>query len=352
MKFFRTKKIHGLKMTLLLSAYIFFIMVFTLALLMLIMPILAHFNIVLYENGVIPIASFAIIFILVGTSIAALSSNIPLGPFNRLIEATNKLATGDFSVRLHVERPQEFKKVAESFNYMVEELSSIELLRNDFINNFSHEFKTPIISIQGFAKLLKDPNLSEEEKNEYLNIIIAETKRLSDLSNSILYLSKVEVLPRLNEYNTYNLTEQIRQTVVMFMEKIEDKHMEIELDGIDYKIEANEELMKQVFINLMDNAIKFSNEYSTIYIGVDEKDSNYLVTISNDGVPLNTERLNRIYDKFYQDDNSRKTTGNGLGLALVKKILILHSAEIEVKAQDSQTTFTLTLPKTNQRTQA
>ena len=228
---------------------------------------------------------------------------------------------------------------------MASDLDGIEMFRNDFINNFSHEFKTPLVSITGFAKLLAKGNLSEEQKREYLLAIEEESARLSYLATNVLKLTKVENQMILSDLSTFNLSEQIRSAVLLLEREWSEKKLELDLDFDDYEIEANEELLKEIWINLFDNAVKFTPRCGTVSISIDAKDENYIVTVSNTGSTIHEEKRERIFKKFYQTDESHATKGNGIGLAIVKKIVDLHSGEITVKSENELTSFVVLLPK-------
>lgn len=285
----------------------------------------------------------------VGFLLSLLIGHIPMKPVNILIDKMNRLASGDFKVRINREhffaRHKSIAELTESFNTMAEELEHTEMLRSDFINNFSHEFKTPIVSITGFAKLLKRGNLTEQQKAEYLDIIEEESLRLSAMATNVLNLTRVENQTILTNVTDYNLSEQLRACVLLLENKWSKKKLEFSMEFSEYDITANEELLKQVWINLIDNAIKFSPEYSTIEILVDETASDLQICIRNFGSEIPLEQQERIFHKFYQGDESHSSAGNGIGLALVKRIAELHRGTVSVSSKNSVTEFTVILPK-------
>ena len=285
----------------------------------------------------------------IGTILSFVTMHLPIKPVSKILDATNRLASGDYSVRLSFKgrfaKLPPIRKATDSFNTMAEELGQIEMLRSDFINNFSHEFKTPIVSIAGFAKLLKKGNLSEETKAEYLDIIEEESLRLSALATNVLNLAKVENQSILSDTEEINLSEQLRTCVLMLETKWSKKHIDPMLPEEDYQVYGNEELLKQVWINLLDNAIKFSEEYSSVEIGIREDREGLRVAISNFGEPIPEEKRERIFGKFYQADESHATEGNGVGLAVVKKIVELHKGNVRVECAEGKNTFLVTLPK-------
>lgn len=192
---------------------------------------------------VLPIITLASC-ILIGVIVSACSSRAVLKNVREFIEATEKLSRGDFSARLNIKRPPEFRILSKNFNAMAKELGGIEVLRTDFINNFSHEFKTPIISIKGFAEILKDDDLSKEEKNEYLDIIIEESKRLSSLATNVLNLSKIETQVILNDIQRFNIGEQIRQSILLLDSKFQSKNILLDINIEDCYVNGNKEMLK------------------------------------------------------------------------------------------------------------
>lgn len=228
---------------------------------------------------------------------------------------------------------------------MAEELGGIEVLRTDFINNFSHEFKTPIISIKGFAEILKDDDLSKEEKNEYLDIIIEESKRLSSLATNVLNLSKIETQVILNDIQRFNIGEQIRQSILLLDSKFQAKNILLDINIEDCYINGNKEMLNQVWVNLLENAIKFNRENGIVSVNIKKKEENIFIHISDTGLGIAKESIPKIFDKFYQVDTSHSTNGNGLGLAIVKKIVELHNGTIKCDSIVSKgSKFTIMLP--------
>ena len=283
--------------------------------------------------------------ILIGVVVSACSSRAVLKNVREFIEATDKLSRGDFSARLNIRKPPEFRILSKNFNTMAEELGSIEVLRTDFINNFSHEFKTPIISIKGFAEILKDDDLSKEERNEYLDIIIEESKRLTSLATNVLNLSKIETQAILKEKQMFNIGEQIRQSILLLDSKFQSKNISLDINIEDCNIYANKKMLNQVWLNLLDNAIKFNNENGLVSVNMKKKEKEILITIIDSGIGISKEVVSKIFDKFYQEDTSHSTKGNGLGLTIVKKIIEMHGGTIECESIVSKgTKFTIILP--------
>jgi signal transduction histidine kinase len=278
-----------------------------------------------------------------------LLGQIPMRRVNKLINQMNRLADGDYRARLTYDgawsRHPTAREVTDSFNRMAEELQSTEMLRSDFINNFSHEFKTPIVSIAGFAKLLRRGNLTEKEKDEYLAIIETESLRLSQMATNVLNLTKVENQTILTDVTEYDLSEQIRSCILLLSEKWEQKEIEYVLDFNEYNIHANEELLKQVWINLLGNAVKFSPKGGVIQVNITEQAETMTVSIANTGSEIAPEYQTKIFNKFYQADESHASEGNGIGLAIVKRVVELHEGTVSVESGNGKTTFTVVLPK-------
>lgn len=296
-----------------------------------------------------PLISFliqtGIVSILIGVILTLTLSYFPLRPVSQLIHAIHAVADGNFHTKINMKHPREFRELSESFNQMTDELSSIEMLRSDFINNFSHEFKTPIVSIMGFAQLLKKGNISEEERSEYLDIIISECKRLSDLSTNVLNLSKVESISMLSDTAPFPVSEQIREAILQLEQKWEKKEIEFDLHLKGCKLTGRSDLLKQVWVNLIDNAIKFSSSGGKIEIRTYQKDSFFYFQICDNGIGMDAQTQEQIFDRFYQGDLSHSTEGNGLGLSLVQKIILLHHGTIQVNSEPGKgSIFTIALP--------
>ncbi len=307
----------------------------------------------LYRLGIIdenkskhfPLFAFSIISLVIGIIVTIFGSHRPLRPFREIMDAFEKIAKGDYSARINLHGPVEFKHLNKSFNNMAEELASIEILRSDFINNFSHEFKTPIVSIRGFAKILKRDDLSVDERNEYLDIIISESERLTELASNVLNLSKIEQQTILTNKVHFNVSEQIRLVIAMLDLRWSDKHIDIFFDNNEFYVDGNKELLNQVWINILDNAIKFSPDYGSVDINIKSIGNNISITISDQGCGIDTDKINHIFDKFYQCETSHTQKGYGLGLSIAHKILVLHDGTISVKESNKNgTTFEIILP--------
>lgn len=290
---------------------------------------------------------YALVCTIPGSLISVLIIQRPAKKTQILLNAMQKIADGDYSAR--VSTKSKFSTTVNTvkmFNHMAKQLESTEIMSHDFINNFSHEFKTPIASINGFAKLLKNKNLSDDEQQDYLDIIISETERLSNLSASILTLSKLERQTIVTDKKKFNLTEQIRLIIGTLYPEWSKKKLNIEFDADETEITANREMLGQVWVNLIGNAIKFSPEQNTIFLSLSENSDAIVFNITNCGNNIPEDRADRIFDKFYQGDISHSTSGNGLGLAMAKRITELHGGTIKLtENSDNLITFTVTFSK-------
>lgn len=298
------------------------------------------------ERSLLPFLLRAgMISILIGTVLTLCIGHVPLRPLRKFMEAIHSVSEGNFQTKIYLEHPKEFRELSRCFNQMTEELAGIEMLRSDFINNFSHEFKTPMVSILGFARLLKKGDLTAEEQTEYLDIIIEEAKRLTELSSNVLNLSKVESMTLLPDPEKFNVGEQIRECVVLLESKWAEKEISFDFALQELEMTGSKALLKQVWTNLIDNAIKFSPSNSKIDLSMSIHGSSFTAAVTDHGFGMDGKTQHFIFDKFYQGDSSHSSEGNGLGLALVKKIVELHHGTITVKSQPLQgSSFMVTLP--------
>ena len=297
-----------------------------------------------------PVAAFLFgLCALIVTGVMAILRALVLRPLRHMIDDMKRLAAGDFSVRISNQgrmRPRELREFTAAFNTAAEELGGTEILRKDFINNFSHEFKTPITSIGGFADLiLEDDEMPDDERQEYLQIISKEAHRLANLATNVLALSRVEAQTILTDAEPFNLTEQLRQTVLMMEQKWALKELDIQLDADECQYTGSEALLKEVWVNLLDNAVKFSPTGSVVELSLRHTERGVQISVQDEGPGMDKSTQSHIFDQFYQGDTSHKTEGNGLGLAMVKKIVALHGGSVTVKSAPGQgSTFEVTLP--------
>lgn len=292
------------------------------------------------------LGGISILSLLLGTAITMILSGNIVRPVNALSTAMRRVANGDYDVKLETKSNFEIiERVYRDFNHMVDELNAVETLRNDFVSNVSHEFKTPLSSIEGYAMLLQDENLSCEMRREYTERIVVSTRRLSTLVSNILMITKIENQTMPFTLSRYRVDEQIRQSILLLENKWSEKNIGFEMDMDSIEFSAVEGLLGNVWTNLIDNAIKFSPEGETIYISLKEKDNMLSFKIANRGDPMPDEMLKRIFEKFYQGDTSHKREGNGLGLALVKKIVRVHNGSVlAANTEDGLIEFTVSLP--------
>ncbi len=226
---------------------------------------------------------------------------------------------------------------------MAEELSGLETLRTDFIANVSHELKTPLAVMQNFGTMLGQPGLSEEKRMEYANAVTNASRRLADLITNILKLNKLENQQIYPQTREYNLSEQICQCLLQFENIWEKKNISIETNlPEDIRIHADEELLSLVWNNLLSNAFKFTPENGRVSLSLSADEGEAVVTVSDTGCGMKPETGAHIFEKFYQEDTSRATQGNGLGLALVKRVMDIIHGEIDVESiQGKGSTFTV-----------
>ena len=341
----RCAKWRHLRLTLTFSFVVFVIILLTMALIYLGANLLARVGVLepaRFQR--FPLFAFCLISIAVGTLVSALVSRTPLKPIRELMAAADRIADGDYTARIDLKGTEEFRALGRKFNHMAQELESVELLRSDFVSNFSHEFKTPISSIRGFARALKWEGLTPQEREEYLDIIISESERLSALSSNVLYLSKLEKQTILTDRQRFDLSEQLRRVMALLDGRFAEKRLDVLFDSPEYFVSGNAEMLQQVWINLLDNAIKFSPDGGQIRVSVGQDGDQIRVRVSNQGDSIPPEVQAHIFDKFYQGDTSHATAGNGLGLSIVRRITELHGGEVTVRSSRGITTFEAALP--------
>lgn len=271
-------------------------------------------------------------------------------PMHKMAEANRKVADGDFSVYLqtcHTADKLDYLDVMiQDFNKMVEELGSIETLKTDFVSNVSHEMKTPISIIKNYAELLQMDSISEAQRLEYAKGIEGAAARLSSLISNILKLNKLENQNIVPELEVYDVCRQLCESIFLFEDALEEKGIELEADIEDVaKIRADASLLELVWNNLLSNAVKFTETGGCITIRQTSDEEHIRIEVSDTGCGITKEQINHIFDKFYQGDTSHSREGNGLGLALVKRVLELMDGEIRIDSEIGKgSTFTVTLP--------
>ena len=257
-----------------------------------------------------------------------------------------KIADGKFDTRLETKsNSEEIQELFAGFNMMAGELGATEILQTDFVSNVSHEFKTPINAIEGYTMLLQSTENIDETENEYIEKILFNTRRLSSLVSNILLLSKLENQSIQTHREKYALDEQIREDILALESLWEPKDIEFDVDLDTVRYYGNKNVLHHVWSNLLSNAIKFSPNGGTIKMRLFKENKKIVFLIEDNGPGLSEEAKKHLFDKFYQADTSHKEEGNGLGLALVKKILFLCDGEISAEnIKDGGCRFTVTLP--------
>jgi signal transduction histidine kinase len=295
----------------------------------------------------LPVINLYMVSVIVGTAISAIIGKKILSPLVKYSEALMEVGKGNFNIKLAEDKHyvQELKMMSHNFNIMVNELNNIETFRSDFIANVSHEFKTPLASIDGYTMLLQDSNLTEEEKNKYIEKILNNTKRLSNLVYTILQISKLENQGIIAKKRNFKLYEDFRQTLLFLEPKWAGKNIDLDIDLDETTFYGNEELLAQVWVNILDNAIKFTSDNGTIACTLKQSGDWIAATISDNGMGMSEDVQKHIFDKFYQGDKSHSSEGNGLGLALAKRVIDLCGGTIEVQSEYGKgSTFTVKLP--------
>ncbi len=271
-------------------------------------------------------------------------------PIEKVRKAMREVADGNFDVRLETKSSaKEFQELLAGFNMMAQELQSTEIVQSDFVSNVSHEFKTPINAIEGYATLLQNTDNIDETESEYIEKILFSTKRLSSLVSNVLLLSKIENQTLGLHKGTFGIGEQIREDLLALESEWSPKGIEFDVDLEDTDYYGYETLMRHIWSNLIGNAIKFSPEGGEIKIVLKKIENQLIFTVEDQGPGISDEAKKHIFDKFYQEDESHKGEGNGLGLALVKRILGVCGGDISADNREcGGCCFTVILPVTEQ----
>lgn len=270
-----------------------------------------------------------------------------LVPMGNLSQAAKQVAKGDFTIRVEAGNSlRELRELTDHFNRMVQELGSIESFRNDFVTNISHEFKTPLAAIEGYVTLLQEPSLSEEDRNEYIRIIMDSTKQLSSMAGNILMLSRLEKQEIITGQTWFKLDEQIRQALLMLEPLWEKKHLDLDIGLPPIRYFGNSDLLMQAWLNLFQNAVKFTPAGGVIAASMRELPGAVEVKIADTGIGMDQETLRRIFEKFYSANTESGRSGNGLGLSITKRIIELTGGSISVESSvDEGSCFTVLLPR-------
>jgi signal transduction histidine kinase len=294
------------------------------------------------------VSTALIITLLMGSLFIFVAARYVVKPLRAMTEATRRMSKGDFHIDWKLNRRKdELGMLAQSFSEMALELKQMEQMRQDFVSNVSHEIQTPLTSISGFSKVLRNGSMPEEERQQYLDIIESESERLSRLSENLLKLASLESEHHPYQPHTYDMDEQIRRVIVACEPQWSAKRIEFELTLPTIKIRADEDLLNQVWLNLIGNSIKFSPDGGVVYIGVRRSTNEIEVTIADQGMGISGADQERIFERFFKVDRSRTgaQSGSGLGLAIVNKIVLLHKGTITMQSEPGQgSTFTVILP--------
>lgn len=291
--------------------------------------------------------SAAIIFMMTGSIVFLIVADIIVKPISRLTKVTDELAKGNYKVRVNYEGKDEISSLYASFNQMAVRLAKQETIRQQFISDVSHEFQTPLTAISGFATILKNENLTDEQRKKYADIILSNSNRLSHLSKNMLQLTLLDGEDTALDKTEFPLIEQLNRVIEMEDNAALSKDIEIEFihPKKEFIIEADESRMEQVWINLLSNAIKYTNEHGVVTVEVRRTPTELQVRFEDTGVGMSQDAISHIFERFYRQDKSRTIEGNGLGLSIVKRIIDLHHYKIDVESQeDVGSVFTVYIP--------
>lgn len=267
---------------------------------------------------------------------------------DKISVAMQKVADGDYTVRLDAEKDQPFRELYRNFNTMAEELGGVEMLKNDFINGYAHELRTPITSINGFAEMLlnDDGTLSNEEKRSYLEIIASESRRLADLAGNSLLMSRLDTQKIIPDKKSFSLDEQLRRCSILLSGQWTEKDLDMTMDLDEAVYVGDYDLMQHLWINLLTNAVKYTPKGGSITVTLKNEEKFIAVSVADTGKGIPPEDRERIFDKYYQTDKSHSKRGLGLGLAICKRIVQLCNGTLEVESEVGEgSTFTVRLPK-------
>ncbi len=288
-----------------------------------------------------------LLVLVIGSLFIMMVSRYFVDNIRSITKASEELATGDFSIRLSTERQDELGRLMRSFNDLAKALGNMDDVRKQFVSNVSHEMQSPLTSIKGYARALKDGLVPEENQQEYLDIIYHEVDRLSRLSNNLLKMASLDAEKDLIKLENYRLDEQIRRVILSTEPLWREKNIAVELDLSHTYIHADQDLMEQVWLNLIVNAIKYNRENGELYISFYKDEADLVIRINDTGLGIDQDDIPYIFDRFYKVDQSRSQyqTGNGLGLSIAKKIITIHNGSIDLVSQKGVgTTFFVRLP--------
>jgi len=349
----RRFRVRTLKLRLIISIFVIITSVYVLVAMM---AFLAHYAGLfkpdnLYYMGtwsvLLLVVTFFFASVVIGLLVFYRFSELFLDPMKELAVALKEVEKGNYNVEVSTNvQNRELRSAMKQFNRMAKEISSVEMLKKDFISYFSHEFKTPITSIHGFSKQMKDHQLDPEKQIEYADIIYTESERLINMSSNVLMLTKLEHQTKLVDKNTFQVDEQIRRSLLVLEKKWTAKDLELDLDLDEVSVHSSEELMAQIWLNVIGNAIHYSNDGGIISITAKYDGDFVKVRICDSGMGMPDKVRERIFEKFYRGEGVAAKNGNGLGMAIVKRIIDLCEGKIIIKSQKGKgTTVVVYLPR-------
>jgi len=269
-------------------------------------------------------------------------------PITTLTAATKKVGAENFALSLPINRNDEIGQLADSFQSMANQLQKSDAMRKQFINDVSHDFQTPLQNIKGYAALLHENAITDKEKDQYTEVIMSETDRLSVLTRQLLLLTSLDALQSPLQKQTFALDEQIKHVIQKYRWLMEEKNiaLSLELTGVSFTGQAA--YTEKIWENLLSNALKYTPENGMIDISLTDRENKVIATFSDNGIGIAKEHMDKLFDRFYRVDEARysKIEGTGLGLAIVEQAVALHQGSIDVTSEVNEgTTFTVTLPK-------
>ena len=306
------------------------------------------YRVVITDMHMIGVLSMLVPIVVLVTLVNFLFTRYIYRYLDKISDAMQKVADGDYTVRLDAEKDQPFRELYRNFNTMAEELGGVEMLKNDFITGYAHELRTPITSINGFAEMLlnDDGTLSREEKRSYLEIIASESRRLADLAGNSLLMSRLDTQKIIPDKKPFSLDEQLRRCSILLSGQWTEKDLDMTMDLDEAVYVGDYDLMQHLWINLLTNAVKYTPKGGSITVTLKNEEKFIAVSVADTGKGISPEDRERIFDKYYQTDKSHSKRGLGLGLAICKRIVQLCNGTLEVESEVGVgSTFTVRLPK-------
>ncbi len=299
----------------------------------------APFNLGVRDLPVVRLIFAVLLCSVIGTIATKLASKKAVDTIIEIEKATKEIASGNYNIRIEEKSNLiELDDMSHNFNLMAKDLAMNEMMKSDFINNVSHDFKTPLAAIEGYATLLKNKNLPPEKMEEYANHILFNSKRLTKMTSNILLLSTLDNSRIVLNKSDFSLDEQIREMILLYENEWSEKNLDLDIDLATVSFNGDKDLLSHVWQNLISNAVKFCDDNGTISVKLTKEDNKIQFSISNTGGFIKKEDLPKIFEKFYQTDTSRASKGNGLGLSIVKKVVDLHGGEILISSEEDKMT--------------